>query len=47
MNHLLPTRRNHSGTKLELVINSIKSYGSVTWLSNQVYEKGHRIRHKE
>lgn len=43
---MLPTRSNWGITKLELVINSIKSWGSVIWISNEVCEKGHRIRHK-
>lgn len=47
MNRLLPTRSNQSATKLELVINSKKLSSSVTWISKQVYKKGHRIRHKE
>lgn len=47
MNRLLPTTSNQSATKLELVINSKKLSSSVTWISKQVYKKGHRIRHKE
>lgn len=43
MNHFLPTRSNQGTTKLELVINSIESCSSVGWISNEAFEKGHRI----
>ena len=46
-NHMLSTGSNQGATKLELVINSIKSCRSVVWISNEVCEKAHRIRHKK
>lgn len=42
-----PASSNQGATKLELVINSIKSCSSVVWISNEVYVKKHRIRQKE
>ena len=36
---MLPASSNQGATKLELVINSIKSCSSVVWISNEVYVK--------
>jgi len=44
---MLPASSNQGVTKLELVINSIKSCSSVLWISNEVYVKKLMIGHKE